>query len=67
MERIDNSSDPETNLHDLNESLDADYGKIIALDSWVDEAYDADEEMRYLKNNYPHIYKDFKSREDQYE
>lgn len=65
MERIDNSDDPVVNLEKLNEELDSDLGKIIAIDSWVDETYDENEEMRYLKINYPHIYDDFKSREDQ--
>lgn len=65
MERIDGSSEPEENLANLNDSLDADYGKIIAMDSWVEESYDQNEEMRYLKSHYPHIYEDFKSRENQ--
>ncbi len=65
MERIDQSSEPEENLANLEAALDSDYGKIIAIDSWVDETYDENEEMRYLKVHYPHIYDDFKSREDQ--
>lgn len=63
MERIDESSEPEENLSNLDDSLNRDIGKIIAMDSWVDDTYDEDEEMRYLKVHYPHIYDDFKSRE----
>lgn len=51
-------------LKELDDALDIDHGKIIALDSWVDEEYSEDEEMQYLKKNYPHIYQDFKAREE---
>ncbi len=54
--------DSEQQLKELNDALDLDHGKIIALDSWVDEEYSEDEEMQYLKKNYPHIYSDFKAR-----